>query len=928
MKSKLLKTIQQNQEKRKNAKGKLLPTSQSTVDPKNQTITGPPASSTKQIPVNDVVGDAVRILEEEGIQEVFVYFEKLANAQERIAVAMPLRLTTLAGVVQQKNPKAALQLAQRALSLNDQNMAACLLIGSIQDRLGDRDASAESMRRVVRSPLSRPDQVVRAANLLVRFGEQQEALESSKAAYDKLGRPIQLASTLMYIAKITADWKLVEDLKVQLIKAYAKGQWAEIAESPRTHLLWCGDEATNIKVLKYWSERSIRLPNEVSSPTLEPLDGRRIRVGYLSSDFRDHPTSRLINGLFRHHDRSKFELFMYCSSWDDNSDMRKEIESQFEHRYSVSQLSDEAAAQLIKAHRIDVLVELNGPTRAHRMGILAHRPAPVQIDYLGWPGSVGGRVVDYIVGDEYTVPSDVEALYPEKVIKLSKTYQINDFASRTLPQKPTRKSVGLPDGDHLILGMFNAINKVDSVVWNAWMRIMQAVPNSLLWLLDPGPVARNFIAEATKNQGIDVKRIVIAPRMKQDEHLARMQCCDLMLDPWPYGGHTSTSDALFAKVPVIALQGTNFCSRVSGGLLRAAGMGIMVQPDVESYVNKAIELLRNPRMLKHVKQYLSEKVPSSNLFDAKGKTEQLEAMTISLISKIIKNSEQVKQNIFSEQTNECLALDLSISTLNQHSAEIIISKQHSNNQLKIAIITPYYKESDDLLRRCIESVAFQNYPCDHFLISDGHPKEWIDSEKVRHIKLGISHSDYGNTPRGIGAQLAVSEEYDAIAFLDADNWFDINHIEECLNSVVDKYNNWLDCDYVIAQRRFRREDLSILNINDEPNHIDTNCYLFLPGSFFLLPTWNMIPKVLSSVGDRVFQKLIFDYNLTYVKNKLITVNYLDLWASHYKILGEKIPINAKENVSSKKSIEKFMMIDKKRRILLERNFRKNFVDFK
>jgi predicted O-linked N-acetylglucosamine transferase (SPINDLY family) len=572
-----------------------------------------------------------KIFNEKGVDALLLHLKKLASQQSNQAFYVTNQLHYFAASIQRQDPKSALSLALIAIELNSENIPAWLLAGAIQDKLGERTSAAESMRHVVRSPTSKPEQVLRAANLLVRFGEHQEALNSAKTAFDQLGKPLHLATSLMYIAKLTADWASVEELKIQMTQGYANGLCAEIAESPRTHLLWCGDESINIEVIKNWSQRTIRLPEKVINPRPEPLNGRRIRLGYLSSDFREHPTSRLINGLLKHHDRSKFELFMYCSGWNDHSAMRQEIESQFEHQHAVAHLSDAAAAQLIRSHGIDVLIELNGPTRAHRMGILAHRPAPVQIDYLGWPGSVGGRVVDYIIGDGYTVPQEAEVLYPEKVIKLSKTYQVNDFASLTLPTKPTRQSVGLPNGNQLILGMFNAINKVDASVWATWMQIMQAVPNSLLWLLDPGPVACKFIAKETRIHGVDVKRIVIAPRMKQDAHLARMQCCDLMLDPWPYGGHTSTSDALFAGVPVISLQGTNFASRVSGSLLHAAGMGVMVQPDVNSYVKKAIHLLKNPQLLMAAKIFLKDKTPDSNLFNSKFKTKQLENHLIHIL---------------------------------------------------------------------------------------------------------------------------------------------------------------------------------------------------------------------------------------------------------------------------------------------------------
>lgn len=239
--------------------------------------------------------------------------------------------------------------------------------------------------------------------------------------------------------------------------------------------------------------------------------------------------------------------------------------------------------------------------------------------------------------------------------------------------------------------------------------------------------------------------------------------------------------------------------------------------------------------------------------------------------------------------------------------------------LKIAVISPYYNESDEMLKRCINSVSSQSVNCDHFLISDGLPKQWLDDENVRHIRLGKSHSDYGNTPRGLGAQLAISEDYDAICFLDADNWYDKDHIETCINSIISKYNDWIDCDFVVAKRRFCRIDLSVMNINEEKNHIDTNCYFFLRGSYYLLPTWNLIAKDLSIVGDRIFYRKIIAENLNYVGNSKQTVNYLDLWASHYALIGENPPIGAKRNVSTSKSISNFELKNEKLKLTLKRN---------
>lgn len=499
------------------------------------------------------------------------------------------------------------------------------LVAAMQDRLGDMKAAKAATLAVLEQIDAPPEHMIQAANLLVRYGGDAQAFEAAMRAYEALEKPLKHTATVLYIAQRVAHWPSVDALTAQLRQAYAEGRYDEVNESPRTNLLWCDDESVNIEVVKRWSQQV--MPKVVNaSPPVVSLDGRRIRIGYLSSDFRDHPTARLINGIYRHHDRQRFELFMYCSGWDDGSEMRKEVESHMDHVHSVAKLGDKAAADLIRSHGIDVLVELNGPTRANRMGILSHRPAPVQIDYLGWPGSVGGRVVDYVVGDPYTVPEGVEQKYPEKVIRLAGTYQINDHLSMKRQPVPSRQSVGLPeDPNVVVVGMFNAINKVHSEVWAVWMRILKAVPNALLWILNPGDLGRKHIAQVCLQHGVSPKRILAAPGVKQEEHLARLQCCDLMLDPWPYGGHTSTSDALFAAVPVVTLEGKNFAGRVSGGLLKAAGLAGLVMPDVESYVRTAVGLLRDPAQLQRIKAELMTRMDQSLTFNAALRTRQMEA---------------------------------------------------------------------------------------------------------------------------------------------------------------------------------------------------------------------------------------------------------------------------------------------------------------
>jgi glycosyltransferase involved in cell wall biosynthesis len=237
--------------------------------------------------------------------------------------------------------------------------------------------------------------------------------------------------------------------------------------------------------------------------------------------------------------------------------------------------------------------------------------------------------------------------------------------------------------------------------------------------------------------------------------------------------------------------------------------------------------------------------------------------------------------------------------------------------MKIAVITPYYKENFTLINRCIDSIASQSVKTDHFLISDGHPEDWIDQRDVRHIRLGASHGDYGNTPRGIGAQIAISEGYDAIAFLDADNWFDLNHIESCINSAKKHISNHGACDYVVARRRLMRPDLTEMPWTDAPELVDTNCFFLLRGAYSVVPYWNLMPKPFSVIGDRIFNAKIQSLGFVFAQNDNVTVNYLNLWESTYKMRGETPPPGAK-SIDPASAFEWFKLQSEEDKIIIQR----------
>ena len=859
----------------------------------------------QKLGVESLLGGAGPLLLSQGLPSALTELERVAKSGRAKGVAsvpMAQRLLWLAKGVQVQHPQRALEVCGHILQAQDTPpMEALLIAAVVQDRLGDRKASEVSARSVVEAERATPAEKLGAANLLVRFGQQELALRVAKDAFEAMGRPLSQAATLLYIAQVTADWGLVDQLSAQLQDGYAQGEVATINESPRTHLLWCDDEATNIEVLKHWSARNLP-QGKAERPPVEPMPDRKIRVGYLSSDFREHPTARLVNGLLRHHDRSQFELFMYCSGWDDGSPIRREVESHFDQVHSVAKLGDAEAAQLIRSHRVDVLVELNGPTRANRMGVLAHRPAPVQIDYLGWPGSVGGRGVDYVVGDAVTVPPGAEAAYPEQVIRLNQVYQVNDYAARTLPPKPTRAQAGLPEGDHLVLGMFNAINKVHNGVWDVWMQILQAVPNALLWMLDPGPHARKLIAKAALARGVPVQRILAAPRLKEELHLARLQHCDLMLDPWPYGGHTSTADALFAGVPVVALEGKNFASRVSGALLRAAGMGALVQQDRVSYARFAVGLLKNPAELARVKAFVREQVPKTDVFNAKGKARQLEAAYRAALERVI------EKKPFASINTRLPNAGGNVLQRQQDATEVPQqSRQIDWGSYRVAVVTPYFRIEPEKLQRCCASVASQTFQCDHILVADGEPQALPEGFKLIHMVLPANIGNSGATPRGMAAQYAFVQGYDAVAFLDSDNWFDPDHIELAVKALEQDLR-----DVVFSGRHVIFPDGEILQANDpqdaDGKHVDTSCYVFSKRAAYLMVVMAMYPKQFGAIEDRIIRAVISRKNLKtrYLAKK--TMWYETNWPIHYALANKKpvAKLHALKNRPDNDAIAEFL----------------------
>ncbi len=340
--------------------------------------------------------------------------------------------------------------------------------------------------------------------------------------------------------------------------------------------------------------------------------GRPLRIGYVSSDIREHAIGTLMAEIWELHDRRRVEVFVYYCGPEAKSDIQKRARASIEHWRDIRSLSDDDAAGQIAADEIDILVDINGFTRDARTGVFARRPAPVQINWLGYPGSMGTPYHHYIIADKWIIPRGSEKYYSEAVLRLP-CYQPND-RKRAVGPTPTRDACGLPE-NAFIFCCFNAAQKLRRPTVQRWFDILKAVPESVLWLLDGGEDMRRNLLNAAAGQGILAARLVFAPKLANAHHLARYRLADLVLDSAPYGAHTTASDALWMGVPVLTLQGRCFAARVCGSLVRSAGLPEFVCATSQAYVQHAITLATTPTALRRAHQRLAEKRTQCDLFN-------------------------------------------------------------------------------------------------------------------------------------------------------------------------------------------------------------------------------------------------------------------------------------------------------------------------
>ncbi len=527
-------------------------------------------------------------------------------------------LGTLLGALQR--PAEAETAYRDAVALQPDFPHARLNLGHLLERSGQHDAALAEWRAVV---AARPavDLQVHAWNNIGRLLEQLRHYPEAESA---LRQSLQLdpaqpnvVQHYVHLRQKQCAWPVYQPVGEvgpnRLMQGTSLLAMMGLSDDPALQLL----SATRFALE--------RVPKPAPLPLYKSMPPRtgKIRIGYLSGDLHMHAVGLLSPELFELHDRSKFEVWAFCWTPESDQPQRKRIVAAMDHLVRLGGVDDSTAARLIAEADIDVLVDLQALTNGARPAILGHRAAPVQVSYLGLPGTSGLPGVDWILADHYVLPPEAEPYYTERPLRLPHCYQVSD-RQRDVAPRPQRSTYGLPE-DRLVYCSFNNNHKFTAEMFGAWMRILQQVPDSVLWLLADNDTARENMLRQADSHGVARDRLVFAPRVAPPEYLARFQCADLVLDTFPFNAGTTASDALWMGTPIVTLSGRSYISRMAGSLLTAAGLPELATTSLAAYETLAVLLGRQPARIASYKRYLAEHGRTSPLFDLPQVVRDIEA---------------------------------------------------------------------------------------------------------------------------------------------------------------------------------------------------------------------------------------------------------------------------------------------------------------
>jgi predicted O-linked N-acetylglucosamine transferase (SPINDLY family) len=514
----------------------------------------------------------------------------------------------------------ALGAYERAVALAPNDGIAHYNRGVALAELGRLEEAATSYRRAIALRPDLADAHHNLGNICRELKRHREAIESYKRALSLRPDYPFLVGALLFTRHQICDWSDTTRATAEIEARALKG---EAVTPPFALLSLSGSAAAQRQAAAVWGQRKIaRSPECAAPPRRQASD--RIRVGYYSRDFRNHAVSYLLVQMFELHDRRRFEWIGFSFGPARDDPMRRRVAAAFDRFIDADAMSDAAVARLSREIGIDVAVDLTGFTDGARTGVFACRPAPVQVSYMGFPGTLGVEFIDYLIADPVLVPAGAERFYAERIVRLPSTYMASDRSRSVSARHLTRAEAGLPP-QAFVFCCFNNSYKILPDRFEQWMRILARVDGSVLWLLLDNAHAADNLRAAARRSGIAPERLVFAPRVSVEEHLARHRLADLFLDTAPYGAHTSANDALWMGVPVLTCPGETFASRVAASLLHAAGLPELVVPTAERYEAVAVELARDARLLARLRARLEAARDDSPLFDTLRLTRQFEA---------------------------------------------------------------------------------------------------------------------------------------------------------------------------------------------------------------------------------------------------------------------------------------------------------------
>lgn len=505
---------------------------------------------------------------------------------------------------------------ERAIALNADFMPAYINLGRVYERQGRAGLAVVEWSLAINHMAAIDGQSIahkitalnQSARALEQVNQDEPAEQMLQQSMEIDPRQREAAQHLIALRQRQCKWPVMQPTERIDRKTLMEGI------SPLSAAAFTDDPLLQLAMAAHYNKLDVGEPPNTRFAWPEATNSSgRLRIGYLSSDLREHAVGYLMTEVFQLHDRSKVEVFAYYCGPEAKDSLHEHFRSTVDHWVSISGMDDEAAARRIAEDGIQILVDLNGYTREARLKVVARRPAPVVVNWLGFPGTMASPYHNYIIADDWIIPPENEIYYSEKVLRLP-CYQPNARQRKVTDRPVSRKESGLPE-DAIVYCCFNGVHKITRPTFDRWLMILARVPNSVLWLLDSNEATNSRLRNYASGRGIAAERIIFAGKLANSYHLARYVLADLFLDTTPYGAHTTASDALWMGVPVLTMSGRSFASRVCGSLTRAAGIPELIASSAEEFVDRAVELGTAPERLKQYRERLRQNRDSSVLFD-------------------------------------------------------------------------------------------------------------------------------------------------------------------------------------------------------------------------------------------------------------------------------------------------------------------------